>query len=178
MIDKMCHRCEINKPIEEFYPHRSGKFGVSHICKSCAKSDNNSRYHNEYKNDKDFQTRQRIYARLCHQKHKERNHQRIANNNRKQRLTCINHYGGKCACCGEMRYEFLTIDHINGGGGKHRAEIGGHIYRWLIKNNMPLGFRVLCHNCNASIGLYNYCPHQHVEVRQETSRGIYENTIY
>jgi hypothetical protein len=30
----------------------------------------------------------------------------------------------------------------------------------LIKNNFPDGFQVLCHNCNMSIGLYGYCPHQ------------------
>jgi hypothetical protein len=24
-------------------------------------------------------------------------------------------YGGCCECCGEQRFEFLAIDHINGG---------------------------------------------------------------
>ncbi len=78
-----------------------------------------------------------------------------------EKLDALQHYGMKCACCGESRYEFLTIDHINGGGRKHNAEIGqGHLYRWLKKNNYPEGFRVLCHNCNQSLGLYGYCPHQ------------------
>lgn len=66
----------------------------------------------------------------------------------------------KCACCGEKEYEFLSIDHIDGGGRKHRAEIGPNIDRWLIKNNFPQGFRVLCQNCNFSIGVYKYCPHE------------------
>ena len=41
----------------------------------------------------------------------------------KRRLQALAHYGGECACCGEKRTEFLAIDHINGGGIKHRKEI-------------------------------------------------------
>ena len=73
-------------------------------------------------------------------------------------------YGGdRCSCCAEHRKEFLTIDHINGGGNKHRKRIGGAgapFYRWLKKRNYPVGFRVLCMNCNFAIGVYGYCPHQ------------------
>jgi hypothetical protein len=74
-------------------------------------------------------------------------------------------YGGPiCKCCGEERVEFLSIDHINGGGNQHRKEITGfkqgNIYRWLKKNNFPEGFQVLCFNCNMSIGFYGYCPHE------------------
>lgn len=72
-------------------------------------------------------------------------------------------YGNKCKCCGENRIEFLSIDHINGGGTKHRKEIGNaSIYVWLKRNNFPKeGFRILCHNCNMSKAYYGYCPHQH-----------------
>ena len=28
------------------------------------------------------------------------------------------------------------------------------------RNNYPVGFRVLCWNCNCSIGMYGECPHQ------------------
>jgi hypothetical protein len=77
---------------------------------------------------------------------------------------CVDAYGGSCACCGESRLEFLAIDHTNGGGNKWRKEMnfkrGRDTYRWLIKNNFPLGFRVLCHNCNVSLGHYGYCPHK------------------
>ena len=73
-------------------------------------------------------------------------------------------YGGaKCACCGESHQEFLSIDHINGGGAAHRKEIGwvsGNIYGWLKRNNFPAGFRVLCLNCNFALGHVGYCPHQ------------------
>ena len=76
------------------------------------------------------------------------------------RRAAIKHYGGCCACCGEARIEFLAIDHINGHGNEHRRVRGTeNISQWLKKHNYPNGFRVLCHNCNMSIGFYNYCPH-------------------
>ena len=78
----------------------------------------------------------------------------------KLRLEVLAHYGGKCACCGEGRYEFMAIDHIHGGGGAHRRMINGSLERWLKKNNWPDGFRVLCHNCNHALGRYGYCPHK------------------
>ena len=83
---------------------------------------------------------------------------------RKMKILAINHYEGKCACCGETHIEFLAIDHSNGEGCKWRKEMkitgGLAMYRWLINNNFPEGFRVLCHNCNQSMGMFGYCPHQ------------------
>jgi hypothetical protein len=63
----------------------------------------------------------------------------------------IDGYGGPiCVGCGCKDYEILEIDHIGGGGCKHRREIGmgNNIYRWLAVNNFPPGFRVLCPTCN------------------------------
>jgi len=99
------------------------------------------------------------------------NRERILAQNKKSaqklRLEVLLHYGGdppKCSCCDEPHVEFLSIDHINGDGTKHRREIGvgggGSFYYWLKRNNYPEGFRVLCHNCNASFGLYGHCPHE------------------
>ena len=79
----------------------------------------------------------------------------------KKRVVMI-HYGGKCVCCGEARIEFLSVDHVNGGGEKQKRElgIGSDMYSWLIRNNFPEeGYRVLCFNCNMARGFYGYCPH-------------------
>lgn len=83
--------------------------------------------------------------------------------NRRIREEVIEHYGGKCVCCGENRYEFMAIDHINGGGVQHRKSIGwsgNSIAKWLRKNDYPDGFRILCHNCNLAKGFYKVCPHE------------------
>jgi hypothetical protein len=98
------------------------------------------------------------------QKYRDTHRERIRllgrNQNKKLRLECLLAYGNKCACCGENRYEFLCIDHINGRGRAHRKDTGRYFYGWLKKNNFPGGFRVLCHNCNMSKGIYGYCPHE------------------
>ena len=82
-----------------------------------------------------------------------------------KRDTVFSYYGNKCECCGESNTLFLTIDHIDGGGSKHRREIktsgGIGFYRWLIKNNFPEGFRVLCFNCNCGRSRNGgTCPHE------------------
>ena len=86
--------------------------------------------------------------------------------NRCLRLEVIEAYGGICDCCGETLAEFLTIDHINGSGKKHRDSIGGggaNFYRWLKKQEFPKDrFRLLCYNCNCSLGNYGYCPHKEI----------------
>lgn len=82
------------------------------------------------------------------------------------RVECLIAYGGlRCSCpgCMETHVEFLEIDHVNGGGNKHRRTIkanGTDFYRWLRANGFPKGFRVLCANCNKSRGNYGYCPHE------------------
>jgi len=86
----------------------------------------------------------------------------------KARIEALQHYSGKsplCACCGEPRLPFLVIDHVDGGGHQHRKTLGvANIYIWLRLQNYPKGFRVLCHNCNMALGLYDQCPHQ-AEIR-------------
>lgn len=80
----------------------------------------------------------------------------------KLKLEAVTAYGGKCECCKEEEILFLTIDHINGGGNKHREEVGSgfRIYRWLKQQGYPKGFRVLCFNCNCGRQLNNgICPH-------------------
>ena len=76
-------------------------------------------------------------------------------------------YGGYiCACCGETEKAFLTIDHIDGGGHKHRTEIGpGRMYYWLRDNNYPSGFQVLCMNCQWGKKNCGICPHQSKNVK-------------
>lgn len=90
----------------------------------------------------------------------------------KVRYQALSHYGLSCSCCGESTYEFLCIDHINGGGGKQRKQLGRGgttFFRWLIQNNFPEGFRTLCYNCNNSLGHYGYCPHNPINRQEQPS---------
>lgn len=99
-------------------------------------------------------------------------HNLSSKKHRKQRI--IDHYGGKCLCCGEMGLIFLTIDHISENGAEHRRQIapnhkgkgpGGDLfYRWLEKNNFPDGYQTLCYNCNIGKHRNNgVCPHQQIK---------------
>jgi hypothetical protein len=72
-------------------------------------------------------------------------------------------YGGVCQCCGEAKFEFLGIDHVNGGGREERRQTAGNWYLWLARQPKRDDLRTMCHNCNLSHGHYGYCPHQ-VEV--------------
>lgn len=109
--------------------------------------------------DKRYRTTQ-SYCKPCwNELHRKWTHQ--------LRVEVLKHYGGdppKCACCGEARIEFLSMDHENNDGAQHRQEIKASgartIYSWIKKHGYPVGFRVLCHNCNLSRGFYGYCPHE------------------
>jgi hypothetical protein len=87
----------------------------------------------------------------------------------KLRTEILAAYGDKCKCCGETAPEFLTVDHINGGGNAHRKMLqksksphpgGKSFYIWLRNNKFPKdAYRLLCMNCNWSLGKRGYCPH-------------------
>jgi len=82
------------------------------------------------------------------------------------KMAAFRAYSGEhpsCVCCGESMLEFLGLDHINGNGTTHRADMrkeGMTTYLWLRLHNYPDGFQVMCHNCNMAKGFYGVCPHQ------------------
>jgi hypothetical protein len=85
--------------------------------------------------------------------------------NRELRIFVLSHYSPptpRCRCCGEAVYEFLHLHHKDGGGGKHREKVGrgANFYKWIIKNDFPLGYEVLCANCDEAEGHYGICPHR------------------
>lgn len=81
--------------------------------------------------------------------------------NRKIRERLFEGYGGKCVCCGENKFEFLALDHVNGGGREERkTKSTQQIALTAIREGFPDTYRVLCHNCNQAIGWYGKCPHE------------------
>ena len=92
----------------------------------------------------------------------------------KLRRLVFGHYSNqtyKCACCGESEQDFLVIDHIHGRGNEHRRATFGKInaggykmHRWLVKQDFPQGFQLLCSNCNTSKGKHGECVHRRAPI--------------
>jgi len=83
------------------------------------------------------------------------------------RLETFIAYGGpKCVCCGNDVGEFLTLEHPDNDGGRHRRELGGKggqgFYRKLKHLGFPQSPRmvVMCWNCNFARNCFGYCPCQ------------------
>lgn len=97
-----------------------------------------------------------------------KNHTKCLSSQQKYRINLrekvINHYGNKCVCCGENNPKFLSIDHINNDGNKHRRSIktfsGFHFALWVVKNSFPKFLQLLCYNCNMAKAHWGKCPHQ------------------
>ncbi len=96
-------------------------------------------------------------------KNRERTLQVGVEYRQKLRREVFDAYGGRCECCGESHWEFLSIDHVNGGGSQARRTThkGAMTYRELRRLGFPKeGYRLLCMNCNFSLGRQGYCPHE------------------
>lgn len=92
---------------------------------------------------------------------------RTKNKYEEYKIKVYNFYGAgkvECNCCKEKNIVFLAVDHVNGNGNQHRKnEITGKntsIYKWLVDNDYPQGFQILCMNCNWGKWIYGVCPHQ------------------
>ena len=87
----------------------------------------------------------------------------VAEDAERLRVAALTRYGTACACCGVL--DDLTIDHVDGNGGQHRAELFGdpkrgagvRFYRWLKNNEYPDGYQTLCGRCNRSKGNGRRC---------------------
>lgn len=151
---KTCSKCGVEKPVEDFQT-RNGK-PISR-CRACV-----------YQRQRDYHAanlEQRRAAKKANaSKHKGRLAAYLKQKGAELRQAIIIALGGSCSCCGEHRCEFLAIDHIHGGGRQERKSGSGiTFYRKVVKAGIPRDkYRLLCHNCNMSHGLYGYCPHQAV----------------
>jgi hypothetical protein len=79
---------------------------------------------------------------------------------RNAKLEGIVAYGGKCACCGESRIEFLTLDHVDGRADEPYRITGQKAWARLKARGWPKDkYQLLCFNCNCAKGIYGHCPH-------------------
>lgn len=154
-------RKEYNKEYQRNYYYVPDGYAQSEKCKE-------KRYEREEKNRGQITLKHNNWAKS----HRPQCNKWARDCERKRRMKVLIHYGDnppKCACCGESTYEFLAIDHVNNNGAQHRRQIGrSRFYSWLINNNFPEGYQILCHNCNCAKGFYGECPHKR---RRSDSHG-------
>lgn len=105
-----------------------------------------------YQKKSKYKDYQKNYHKKLRDKHGEELNKKSREYHKKLRLAIISAYtNGTMKCkCGYTDIRALTIDHINGGGRQERKRIGSNsvFYNYLIKNNFPEGYQILCANCN------------------------------
>lgn len=137
-----CAVCKKQKSTTDFHKSKASPIGVCYVCKPC--------------------TAERAAEWYKANIEKAPHHWKVAQRNRKVKALSFYSNGAPvCACCGITELAFLTIDHINGNGAAHRRSIGRvNFYAWLIRNEYPDGFQVLCYNCNCAKRDGAECPHK------------------
>jgi hypothetical protein len=157
---KKCYTCKQVKPIEEFAQNGKG-------CRECRDSNKaqevrSQREADRYRANREGHLAQSRVWKNINAPHYKRQQSEYARSHRLAvRAAVLAHYGAKCACCGESEPMFLTVDHVEGNGAAHRRLLRKtDMWGWLVSNNYPPGFQLLCFNCNA--GQYRNggrCPH-------------------
>lgn len=140
-VTRRCSACKEFKNIQEFYKSIQTKDGLTPRCRKCM---NRATVRSHSKNWQVL------------------------------KIETFNAYGGVlCKCCGETLIEFLTLDHIEGNGKEHRRQLGNcyQLYSSLKKNGFPLGFQVLCYNCNIAKFKCGCCPHVVKKLSLSVSTG-------
>ena len=103
--------------------------------------------------------------RKWHQKNSVKEKSKDVKRNYERRKKVLEYYSNgklECACCGEKIYEFLTINHINGGGTKQRKLTKKPLVDYIFINNFPSGYNILCYNCNCGMSNKGVCPHKKI----------------
>ena len=170
--EKRCRICGHSKPISEFhvYATKGRKARITDECLLCHKK----RLHDWYVKRHDNWTPEQVQehnakAREYRRKDPERTRVKAKHFHAKyrdqDRTLVYAKYGGQCACCGEKEIRFLTVDHVNNDGHIERKKgiytNGSQFYRWIIQNNFPSDYQLLCFNCNLGKARNGgICPHQ------------------
>jgi hypothetical protein len=125
---KTCVVCGIQKPLEEFDPHKS-------YCKDCRREKHRNKPKRSSDKEKLIQGRriQRGYYRKTRKKLKEQIFIKL---------------GDKCAICGFADPRALHIDHINNDGSKERRKFSTITYYRRVLADNGKRYQILCANCN------------------------------
>lgn len=158
---KKCIKCNLKWPREENYFDVDIRLldGLASKCKDCRNKDQTI-----YR--KKNQKKLNIYKYNWAKNNKKSCKESVKKYKNSIKLKVFKHYSKStkpfCSCsrCKINILDFLTIDHINGNGASFRKKTGLRgltLYQYLIKNNYPKGYQVLCFNCNCSKKTGNMC---------------------
>jgi len=122
---RICYKCKIEKPINEFPKHKSRFGGHDYMCKLCHK-----KYYKSYYEDNSKKNRKHSRKYYWdHKMEKKKNIEKYKKENndkyQRQKYIALQIYSNgymKCENCGIDNTDVLTINHINGGGNKERKE--------------------------------------------------------
>lgn len=172
---KVCKKCNNIKPLLDFDRSTTTNDGFTNICILCrrlnAKRIYTEKQNGTYKSKKgkprlsESEKLIRKQEQQIYHKNYRITHANEIRKNKKQyaldaKIEGINIYGGKCACCGETKFEFLTLEHINGRDKTKKRKSGKTAWLELKWLGWPKdGYTVLCFNCNCAKGAYGSCPH-------------------
>ena len=150
-VPKICSKCKVAKPLEEF-----GKHGW---CRECIRAYERNWRKNTEKGREHAKRKGRKHYALHGERVRARRRQNWKNTWAKIRAI----YGETCACCGESELSFLTVEHVNQDGAADRRKHGGNtqLRNWLAKQPKLEGYEILCWNCQWGRKLNGgICPHR------------------
>ena len=153
---KKCKVCCLVRPLEDYGILVSSADGLQYVCKECGNA--RGRKYNLGRKDKIAAINAKAREKYGPEYWRE-HHQRL-----KREMVAA--YGGKCECCGEDEITFLSLDHADGGGSRHRTAHGNsRIIRDLRDAGWPRvteygSLRLLCMNCQFGYMHGRTCPHQ------------------
>ncbi len=177
---RTCTKCYRSLPLTEFYLDKKRPSGYYPTCKTCEQARRSRSWRSSA-------TRPMASSKVCGRCQIEKSAREFkrfhtnkdglftycktcagmieAQRRKDIKSRLIEGYGARCACCGETTLEFLTLDHVHGGGRADSRRLSGNMHvLWsqIIKQGFPDSYRLLCWNCNSSRGAYGCCPHQKV----------------
>lgn len=141
------------------WPCRSiGKQGkkierITRICLYCEKNFHilpnlTRRNRGKYCSKQCMNNRKFLHPPKWHEERRQKDCDRSNKANQEAKKEVIKYYGGVCSCCGVTELVFLNIDHIDPNTKIDKTDKGSKLYRRLRRLGFPMGYQVLCFNCN------------------------------
>lgn len=163
---KICAKCKKNKSLNEFNKYVRSSDGRQSYCRDCAS--NLSKEYNKKNKDilavkrtnwrnsnKENRAKDRIAAKKWRENNPERYKASWKKHNRKFKKNVLLKISNelKCVRCGCDRFEFLEINHKNGGGAQERKNNGSSnmtFYSLILKGERSTtDLEILCKPCNS-----------------------------